>query len=309
MENVYLQYYSASQARVQKLLQQLLFEHQAGLCEGSVISSDILQLAEKGNEEAWFHIGRELKDVGITSVMIRDHHQYIIRWIRNALKLGKLNEGADLPSAHSHSFTPIIYEHEKVIAISEESLSIRTTNSQAHDVTDELQGPRESIITVSELSADSVIELRDALRPGDVTLSDEHLLQYRCAHVYCQGRLDQRYTTWFGILLHARTDHSTGCTPWSKQDLIDPQLANMDLPNLLCVNDSGKYLASYTPYTNIPADQDREEVAYVLSQLFRAVRNGSIPMEIPQLVYDLYYSRRCAFSDCRVTSKSDDEHR
>lgn len=274
-----------------------------------MISSHSLQLAEKGNEEAWFYIGRELKDVGITAAMIRDHHQYIIRWIRNALKLGKLNEGADLPSTKSHSFSPIMYEHEKFIAITEESLSIRTTSSQSHDVTDELRGPRESIITVSELSADSELVLRDPLRPGDVTLSDEQILQYRCAHVYCKDRLDQQYTTWFMILLHARTDHSTGSTPWSKHDLTDPQLANMDLPNLLCVNDSGKYLASYTPYTNIPAGQDREEVAYVLSQLFRAVRNGSIPVEIPQLIYDLYYSRRCAFSDCRVTSKSDNEHR
>lgn len=241
--------------------------------------------------------------------MIRDHHQYIIRWVKNALKLGKLNEGADLPSADSCSFPPTIYEHEKFIAITEESLSIQTTSSQAHDISDEPRGPRESTITMSELSSDSTPEPRHPPRPGDVTLSDKQSVQYRCAHVYCKGCPDKRYTTWFEIMLHARTDHSTGSTPWSNYHLRSFKEGNMKHPSLLCVNDSGKYLASYMPYTNIPADQDREEVAYVLSQLYRAVGNGSIPVDIPQLVYDLYYSRRCAFSDCRSTSKNDHEHR
>lgn len=273
------------------------------------MSSDNLILAEEGDGEAWFHIGRELEDVGITPGMIRDHRQYIIRWVKNALKLGKLNEGADLPSAHPHSLSPMMYEQEKFISITEQSISIRSTSSQVHDISDEFREPRESTITLSELSADSISEPRDPPWPGDASLSDQSSLQYRCEHVYCRGRLDMRYTTWFGILLHARTDHSTGSTPWSKHHLSDSEEANVNHPNLLCVNDSGKYLASRTPYGNIPTDQDREEVAYVLSQLYRAVRNGSIPVETPQLVYDLYYSRRCAFSDCRYTSENDYEHR
>lgn len=274
-----------------------------------MISSDNLRYAEEGNEEAWFHIRRELEDVGITVVMIRDHRQYITRWIKNALKLGKINDGADLPSADSHSPSPIMHEHEKFIAISEESVSIRTTSSQAQDILDDPLGPRASTVTMSELSADSIPEPRDPPRPGDVTLSDKQTRQYNCAHVYCKGRPDRRYSTWFEILLHARTDHSTGSAPWSKHHLIDHREANVNHPNLLCVNDSGKYVASYTPHTNIPADQDRDEVAYVLAQLFRAVRNDTIPVEVPQLLYDLYYSRRCAFSDCRVTSENDNHHR
>lgn len=289
-------------------MQQLLFEHQAGLREGSVISSVNLRSVEDGNEDAWFHIGRELEDVGITTVMIRDHRQYIIRWIRHALKIGKLNEGADLPRTDSQSHRPVVHEDEKYVAITEENLSNRSMSPQAHHASDEPRRPTESTITMSELSADTTPEPHEPIRPGDIPLSVDQSRQYRCAHVYCKRR-HKRYLTWFDILFHARVDHSTGSTPWSRYRRSSPHEANVSHPNLLCVNDSGRYLASSTPYANIPPDQDRDEMAYFLAHLYQAVRGGSVPVEVPQLLYDLYYSRRCSFSDCRVISRNDHEHR
>lgn len=273
-----------------------------------MISSVNLSLAEEGNEEAWFHIGRELEDVGITPIMIRDHRQYIIRWIRHALKIGKLNEGADLPGPDSQSHPPVVDEDEKYVANTEENLSVRTMSSQAHSPPDEPRRLTESTIAMSELSEDTIREPQEPIRPGDIPLSDNQSREYRCAHVYCKRR-HQRYSTWFDILCHARVDHSTGSTPWSRYRRSSPHEANVSHPNLLCVNDSGRYLASSTPYANIPPDQDRDEMAYFLAHLYQAVRGGAIPVEVPQLLYDLYYSTRCSYSDCRVISRNDHEHR
>lgn len=245
--------------------------------------------------------------------MIRDHRQFIIRWIRHALKLGKLNEGtADLPSveppnSECHTSFTITYEQEKFITISDESVSIHSVNSKAQEILEDQFEPRGS--TVSELPRYSLLEPPSEPLLGDVALSNGQSRQYICAHVYCKDRQDIRYTTWFDILLHARTHHSAGRLPWSAHSLRKSQKEDANQPILLCVNDAGKYLASRGPYTNIPTDHDREELAALLVQLYRAVREDSIPAEIPQLMYDLYYSRRCAFSDCRVTSSNDSEHR
>lgn len=47
----------------------------------------------------------------------------------------------------------------------------------------------------------------------------------------------------------------------------------------------------------------------MLTVLYEAVFSGSIPPEIPQLMYDLYYSTVCHFKDCQKLSKDSNEHR
>ena len=83
---------SSGVARVEKLLQQLMLEHQLGQRESSVISTSSLTSAEEGDEAIWSQIGRELEDVGITSGMVHEYRGFIITWIKNALETHQFDE-------------------------------------------------------------------------------------------------------------------------------------------------------------------------------------------------------------------------
>ena len=83
---------SGSLARIEKLLEQLTFEHQAGLREQSVISARSIEAAQEGDDGVWHQIGRELEDVGITQCMIGEHKDFIINWINNALQSDRFDE-------------------------------------------------------------------------------------------------------------------------------------------------------------------------------------------------------------------------
>lgn len=86
-------------ARIDRLLQQLLYEKQAGLREGSVLSIASIECVEDEDEDVWNHISRELEDIGITSEAICENRSYIIGWIANALKSGAfVEEEADTSS-------------------------------------------------------------------------------------------------------------------------------------------------------------------------------------------------------------------
>lgn len=92
---------SAGQARIEKLLEQLVAEHQSGLREESLISNHTIESAEDGDEAAWCQIGRELEDVGITSTLMQENRAFIITWIKSALASGQLDERAYLPEMDS----------------------------------------------------------------------------------------------------------------------------------------------------------------------------------------------------------------
>ncbi len=76
---------SGSLGRIAKLLEQLTFEHRAGMREQSVISAHSVESAQEGDDAVWRQIGRELEDVGITQFMIREHKDFIIDWIKSEL--------------------------------------------------------------------------------------------------------------------------------------------------------------------------------------------------------------------------------
>jgi hypothetical protein len=91
---------SGSLARIEKLLEQLTFEHRAGMREQSVISAHSIQSAQEGNDAVWRQIGRELEDVGITQVMIREHKDFIIRRIKSALQSDRFDEGSPVSNSY-----------------------------------------------------------------------------------------------------------------------------------------------------------------------------------------------------------------
>ncbi len=85
---------SGSLARIEKLLEQLTFEHQAGMREQSVISAHSIESAQEGDDAVWRQIGRELEDVGITQFMICEHKDFIINWIKSVLQSERFDEAS-----------------------------------------------------------------------------------------------------------------------------------------------------------------------------------------------------------------------
>ena len=62
-----------------------------------MISNSTLESAQDGDETAWYQIGRELEDVGITSSIVQENRAFIIAWIKDALKRGQLEEQTNGP--------------------------------------------------------------------------------------------------------------------------------------------------------------------------------------------------------------------
>jgi len=85
---------SGSLARIEKLLEQLTLEHQAGMREQSVISAHSIESAQEGDDAVWRQIGRELEDVGINHFMICEHKDFIINWIKGALQSDRFDEAS-----------------------------------------------------------------------------------------------------------------------------------------------------------------------------------------------------------------------
>lgn len=100
--------YSRGQARIEKILKRFVTDHQSGLCEDSIISNRAIASIEDGDEAVWFQIGRELKDVGITSEMIQKHQEYITTWIKNLCKMENLRKGNHLRAKPPHRLLPAI---------------------------------------------------------------------------------------------------------------------------------------------------------------------------------------------------------
>ncbi|KAG0648122.1 hypothetical protein D0Z07_6030 [Hyphodiscus hymeniophilus] len=85
----------SSQARLEKMVSQIIAERQAGLREDSVISPDSIASTEDGDEDTWLAIKRELEDYGtITDTVLNEHRGLIIDLLKTALA-----EGGDGQSA------------------------------------------------------------------------------------------------------------------------------------------------------------------------------------------------------------------
>jgi Tfp pilus assembly ATPase PilU len=51
------------------------------------------------------------------------------------------------------------------------------------------------------------------------------------------------------------------------------------------------------------------ELYHMLTVLSEAVQKGMITAEIPQLMYDLYFSRKCLYAECHARSETPEENR
>ena len=91
--------HSAGQARIERLLTQLVLQHQSGLRDSSSIFADSLGSAKEGDEGLWYQTARELEDVGITSTMVNENRSYITAWIKEALRNDPPGECVRSPSS------------------------------------------------------------------------------------------------------------------------------------------------------------------------------------------------------------------
>ncbi len=284
---------SAGLARVEKLLQQLVLDHRSGLREGSVLSTDNIVSVEEGDEDIWRQIARELDDVGITSDMIREHCAYITDWIKMALETGQLKEAS--PPADSVRETESDFEADlnyNSPSSSSPLLKMREINHIRKDSQILAQslysGQRQEIsspeLTESSASESNSLRNQEAILPlFDVTLSMQRMGSYSCNMCNHVGT----FSTWFEVLSHARTRHGTSS-----------------------VSGTGAVLPA-TPlnYPNSTNNGVVEELNFTKGSLCQALKDRLIPSNFPQLMYDLYYSESCPFSECLAHSTSTELNR
>ena len=285
---------SAGLARVEKLLQQLVLDHQLGLREGSVISTDNLVSAEEGDEDIWRQIARELDDIGITSDLIREHRVYITDWIRMALETGELQEAspptdsihetesgieADVDYNSPSSSSPLLNMREiKHIREDSQLLDQSPYRGQSQGYLSPI--PVES--SASETWCPSSQE--GTLRLYDVTLDImPEIGSYSC-NMCKHGGI---FNTWFEVLSHARTRHDGS-------------------------SGSGTGSLMLATLLQRPSSRDNDavnELKFTMSSLFQAWEDRLIPSNFPLLIYDLYYSETCPFSECLAQSRSPELNR
>ena len=74
--------------------------------------------------------------------------------------------------------------------------------------------------------------------------------------------------------------------------------------------ESGNIISITSPETFQSVDYDSQiELYQVLTVLSKAIQKGMITPEILQLMYDLYYSRKCLHAECHARSETPEENR
>ena len=275
---------SAGLARVEKLLQQLVLDHQLGLREGSVISTDNLVSAEEGDEDIWRQIARELDDVGITSDLVREHRAYITDWIRMALETGELKEAS--PSADCDRGSESGIEADVDYNSPSSSLPLLSTRGIKHTREDSqlldqspYRGQSQGILSPMpiESSQEGIFHLYD------VTLNTPQIGSYSCNICNHGGT----FATWFEVLWHARNCHGGS----SVSSLYSPMIADQTKMPLLMDEDALK------------------ERNFVILSLMEAMEDRLVPSNFLELMYGLYYSETCFFSGCNAVSVSPELNR
>ncbi|KAJ7474441.1 hypothetical protein B0H11DRAFT_2035434 [Mycena galericulata] len=83
----------SSTTRIEKKLNKLFMVTQAGLREGSAVSGSDVELAIQ-SPDVWAVLRRDVEDVGISAVVVEEHHEFILNWFQTALAQGLLEENA-----------------------------------------------------------------------------------------------------------------------------------------------------------------------------------------------------------------------
>lgn len=187
---------------------------------------------------------------------------------------------ADADYSLPSSSSPLLSMREIKYIREDSQLSDRSTYS----------GQSQSILSflstetsASEHRSPSIQEGKCILPLYDVTLNMGQICSYYCDMCNYGGP----FATWFEVLSHARTLH--GGNPFKGA-------RTLMLANLL----------------NYPSSIDNgaaSELSFTLLALFQALEDQLIPTNFPQLMYDLYYSKTCPFSECLATSGSPEVNR
>ncbi|SPN96647.1 uncharacterized protein DNG_00168 [Cephalotrichum gorgonifer] len=82
---------TSSTSRIEKRLNKFMAEVQAGLREGSVVTTnDVTETLD--SPDVWQELRRELEDVGISTAVIEENREYITSWMKRALAEGMVDE-------------------------------------------------------------------------------------------------------------------------------------------------------------------------------------------------------------------------
>ncbi|KAE9369086.1 hypothetical protein N431DRAFT_485094 [Stipitochalara longipes BDJ] len=126
----------SSQARLEKMVTQIMTERQEGLREASVISRESLAAVEDGDEDIWLDIKRELEDYGtITDEILNEHRNFIIDLLKSALSSDDDNQPVcgDLVSEveQCESKSQVSIHNDSEIAAAVRILSLTEDKSQS----------------------------------------------------------------------------------------------------------------------------------------------------------------------------------
>ncbi len=127
-------------------------------------------------------------------------------------------------------------------------------------------------------------------------------VRYVCAHASCNKVYKDTVITWFELLAHAWAYHCTRPILALAEDLVG-----------MVRDEDDKILTEKVPNSLPSLHFDyRHELAYVLNILHGALRKSSIDLVIPQLMYELYYSRKILFADAvqsrEIQKRMDRQH-
>ncbi|CRK13231.1 hypothetical protein BN1708_002587 [Verticillium longisporum] len=109
---------NSSTMRIEKRLNKFMMEVQAGLREGSVVTvEDVVETLD--SPQTWNELRRELEDVGISAVVVEENRDYIVKWMKEALADGLLDES--VPDTESPNRKP---------SVSSRSMTSNSSSSQ-----------------------------------------------------------------------------------------------------------------------------------------------------------------------------------
>ena len=150
---------SYSHARLERKLDLLISEINSGKREGSVISYQTIDALESNEELVWADLRRELEDMGLSTTLLIEYRQFIVRFFQAAIASGKLQEVASRQSevvteTGCHPSAPITDSNANAAFVNETTLAHQRLSQDSESLEQDLPSPLEDIADTSAGAAD-----------------------------------------------------------------------------------------------------------------------------------------------------------
>ncbi len=125
---------SASTACINKKLSKYFLEVQAGLREGSAVTTpDVAQTIDSPN--VWQELRRELEDVGINAAVLEDRRGYVLGQIKQAIQDGMFDERCDSAGAQAPPMAPESSHNSEAMFVNSQDRGSETSSNIGSQIT------------------------------------------------------------------------------------------------------------------------------------------------------------------------------